>query len=306
MKYSRLRCCGSVAGVLALCMTILTACGPAEEDFDIYQNIATYALQKYVAAGAVVRSDITDQFNDLDGSDYILRLKGLIRLVFGAPRLEVHLSSYTGQRIAVASVSQFEVPPNSGVFTDAAFTVRPDADVRAPILHGDAVKGMGGMDSSFSIDFYNVNPDYIRINKFFGDQIDKIEQALALVEPYQRQGEDRGKYIEHIAEYSTADLRIEIDESYIPEGVTREQYYSDMLTACQLYMDAYFTALERRTIESNADMRQKNIAGQEAFMDALYENDFAAQMGRVLFGDDFDAYYLDGFWRYLEGGFDGP
>ena len=306
MKFSRWLCGGSIAGMLALCMVMLTACGPAEEDFDIYANIADYALQKIADAGGEVRADITNQFNDVDGSDYILRLKGLIRLVFGAPRLEVHLSSYTGQRIAVASVSQFEVPPNSAIFTDAAFTVRPDADVRAPILHGDAVKGMGGMVSSFSIDFYNVNPTDVRIGKFFGDQIDKIEQALALVEPYQRQGEDRGKYIEHIAEYSTADMRIEIDESYIPEGVTREQYYSDMLAACQLYMDAYFTALSRRELEHDYSMRLRNIAGQEAFMDALYENDFAAQVGRVLFGDDFDAYYLDGFWRYLEGGFDGP
>ncbi|MCP4715521.1 MAG: hypothetical protein GY868_10415 [Deltaproteobacteria bacterium] len=283
--------------VLLLSSMLAAACSKAPDppDYNLYADMRAYAETKLNDSGATVRQDIADLFQD-----YVLDLAGLFRAVFGSAQLEVHLSSYESPRIAVASLSQFEVPPASGTFTDFAFTVRPAANLRAPILHGDAVKGMAGSDSSFSMDFYDLSGAIVDLEEFFGeDQLAVINEALDLVEPYQRTGEDRGKYIEHIKEQSSGIYRIEIDESYIGEDgeEARQQYYAAALDACKLFMDAYFTSLDRIAVDNETALTSAVIDGTDAFIDTLYENDFAAGMGKQLFGDDFDSYYLDGFWR---------
>jgi len=50
-------------------------------------------------------------------------------------------------------------------------------------------------------------------------------------------------------------------------------------------------------LEAEDAVIEGNKAGIDAFIDTLYEEDFAATMGKQLFGNDFDTYYLDGFWR---------
>lgn len=283
-----------IAACIALCVS---SCAPQTEppDYDLYENMRSYAEQKLTDAGALPRDD----FPDLFSSEYIIELTGLFRLVFGAPQLEVHLASYESDSLAHGSLSQFEVPPDSENYTDFAFSYRPAADIRAPLLHGDALKAMGGSDGSFSMDFYNLNSAEIDLETFFGDEIEKINQALDLVEPYQRQGEDRGKYIEHLKEYTTMQYRIEIDEGYIPDETeeAREAYYEAALAAYKLFMDAYFARLAALDPEQDDGLIQGSKQGFDAFLSTLYENDFAASMGKELFGDDFDTYYFEGFWR---------
>lgn len=284
----------SISMILPLCSLLLFSCGPPADDFGLYQDMKEYAQQKYEESGATQRTDMPQKF--APGVEYVANLKGLIALVFGSPKLEVHLLSYGSPSIAVASISQFEVPPDSGNFTDCAFVVRPAANIRAPYLHGDALKGMAGMDTSFSMDFYNVDNASIDVDVFFGDQIAKLEEGLALVEQYQRTGEDRGKYTKHLVPFKSK-YRIEIEEPDTDDDAAREAYANAALQAYKLFMDAYFTSLGRLQPEDDAALIQGVTEGTEAFINLLYEEDTAASLGKMLFEDDFDDYFLKGFWR---------
>jgi len=280
--------------LIVLSALLLAACGKPADDFGLYQNMKEYAQQKYEASGATQRTDMPVKF--APGVDYIANLKGLIALVFGSRQLQVHLVSYESPTIAVASISQFEVPPGSGNFTDCAFVVRPAANIRAPYLHGDALKGMAGMSTSFSMDFYNVDNASIDVDAFFGDQIAKLAEGLALVEQYQRTGDNRGKYTKHLAPYKSK-YRIEIEEPDTDDDGVREAYAAAALQAYQLFMDAYFTSLARLQPEDDAVLIQGVKEGTDVFIDLLYAEDTAVRLGKQLFGDDIDEYFLQGFWR---------
>lgn len=284
----------AISVFLLLCFLLLSACGPSADDFGLYQNMKEYAQQKYEESGATQRTDMPAKF--APGVEYIADLKGLVALVFGSLRLEVHLLSYESPSIAVASISQFEVPPDSENFTDCAFVVRPAANIRAPYLHGDALKGMAGMDTSFSMDFYNVDNASIDVDTFFGDQIAKLEEGLALVEQYQRTGEDRGKYTPHLDPFKSK-YRIEIEEPDTDDDTVREAYADAALAAYELFMDAYFTSLSRLQPEDDAILMQGVKDSTDAFINLLYEEDTAASLGKMLFGTDFDDYFLNGFWH---------
>ena len=291
---------GGLTGlVLVLGVVCLSACTPeAPPDYDLYENIRTYAQQTFEDNGATARN-ITDDFNDTDGTDYIVELSPLFRLAFGGAQLEVHLYANSGGKMATAAISQFEVPPNSGNFTDAAFVVRPNANLRAPFVHGDALKAMAGMDGSFSMDFYTVDNETntVDVDEFFGDELETLQEALALVEPYQRkEGEGRGKYTKHLVSFKSQ-YRIEIQEPDTDDENERKAYFDAALGAFQLFMDAYFVSLDRLEAEDDEVLIQGSINGTDYFIDTLYEEDFAATMGKELFGEDFDDYFLKGFWR---------
>lgn len=277
---------------LSLFFLSLSACTQPAEDYDLYGNMKSYAQEKFLASGATLRQDMPEAFTQ----DYIANLSGLIRLVFGASQLQVHLTSYESSAMAVASISQFEVPPASGNFTDCAFVVRPAANMRAPFLHGDALKGMAGMSTSFSMDFYNVDNASIDVDTFFGDQIAKLQEGLALVEQYQRTGEDRGKYTKHLVPYKSK-YRIEIEQPDTKDETELKAYADSALAAYKIFMDAYFTSLERLQPENNATLIQGVKDGTATFITILYENDTAVKLGKMLLDDDFDDYFLKGFWR---------
>ena len=196
----------SYAILMLCCIPMLVSCAKTpEKDYDLYKNMQEYLLQKFQAMPGYDTRDIAQDFDN-----YVLNLTLLPRLMFGYRQLEVHLYPRESDHMATACISQFEAPPDSANFTDVAFVVRPNADLRAPFMHGDALKGMAGMSTSFSMDFYDVNMDEIDVDTFFGDEVAKLEQGLALVEQYQRTGEDRGKYTTHIDAYKSK-YRIEIE-----------------------------------------------------------------------------------------------
>lgn len=275
-----------------LLLIFAASCAPEPEDYDLYKNMKAYAEEKFLASGAAARTDMPAEFT----KDYIAKLTGLVRLVFGEKELQVHLTSYDSSAMAVASISQFEAPPASGNFTDCAFVVRPAANLRAPFLHGDALKGMAGMSTSFSMDFYNVDNASIDVDTFFGDQIAKLEEGLALVEKYQRTGEDRGKYTKHLVPYKSK-YRIEIEEPDTKDAAELKAYADAALAAYKIFFDAYFISLERLQPEDNATLIQGVKDGTETFINILYEEDTAVKLGKMLLGDDLDDYFLRGFWR---------
>jgi hypothetical protein len=283
--------------VIALAMTfVCSGCTkPPEEDYNLYEDMRVYLQEKLnEMEGIAEREDIALYYDD-----YVLNLSLIPRLVFGSKQLEIHMYSYESDKMAVASISQFEVPPDSENFTDVAFTVRPKANLRAPFMHGDALKGMAGMDTSFSMDFWNVNKDSIDWETFFGDQIEKLEQGHALVEPYQRTGEDRGKYTKHLIPYKWEDYRIEIEEPDTTDENERKAYADAALAAFKLYTDAYLASLARLEAEDDQALIDGNKEGLAELMDIALAEDPAAKLGLLLFGDqaEFEKYFLDAFWR---------
>jgi len=277
---------------LALMVICCGSCGPEPEDYNLYDNMRDYAQQKFTGSGAVPRTDMPAEF----AGEYIATLKGIVALAFSARKLEVHLYSYESPSIAAGSISQFEVPPDSENFTDCAFVVRPAANIRAPFLHGDALKGMSGMSTSFSMDFYNVDNASISVDGFFGDQTEKLEEGLALVEQYQRTGADRGEYTRHLDPYKSR-YRIEIEEPDTDDPADKEAYAEAALAAYKLFMDAYFESLAQLAPEDDAALIQGVKDGTDAFINLLYEEDTAVKLGKMLFGDDIDDYFMNGFWR---------
>ena len=283
--------------VIALAMTfVCSGCTkPPEDDYNLYEDMRVYLQEKLnEMEGIAEREDIAQDYDN-----YILKLSLIPRLVFASKQLEVHMYSYESDAMAVASISQFEVPPDSENFTDVAFTVRPKANLRAPFMHGDALKGMAGMDTSFSMDFWNVNKDSIDWETFFGDQIEKLEQGHALVEPYQRTGEDRSKYTQHLVPYKWEDYRIEIEEPETDDENERKAYYDAALAAFKLYTDAYLISLARLEAEDDVALIDGTKEGTEEVIDVLIAEDSAVQLGLLLFGDqaEFEKYFLDAFWR---------
>jgi hypothetical protein len=234
-----------------------------------------------------------------DYENHILGPNPLFFLIFGgATKLHLPVFPYESDRIVTACLSQFEAPPDSSLFWDFAFVARPNANLRAPIMHGDA-GGVGGMTPSFSMDFYNVNPDHVSVDDFFGDQLDKINQALALVEPYQRTGEERGEWTPHLDPYKSQ-YRIEMEEPEDADDAAKQAYTDAVVEAFKLFYDAYLTSLEENIApEDDEELIKGNKDGADEIIDTLYEKDFVAQMGPRLFQDEaaFDKYFLEAFWR---------
>ena len=278
-----------------LCTITLTTCTSLSPEETLYLNeMREYAQQRL---GQV--EGITERDNYTDYENHILGPNPLFLLLFaGANELHLPVFPYESDRISTACMSQFESPPDSSIFWDFAFVVRPNANLRAPIMHGDA-GGVGGATPSFSMDFYNVNPDHVSVDDFFGDQLDKITQALALVQPYQRTGEDRGKWTPHLEPYKSG-YRIEMEEPEDANDAEKQAYTVAVVEAFKLFYDAYLSSLEENILpEDDPALIQGNKAGADEIINLLYEEDFVAQMGPRLFKDQdaFDKYFLDAFWR---------
>ena len=281
--------------MILICVISLSTCTSVEPEATLYLD----EMLKYAQArlDQVPGNSLRDIAADFD--NYILGPNPLFVLIFGgATELHIPLFPYESGRIATACLSQFESPPDSSLFWDLAFVVRPNANLRAPIMHGDA-GGVGGMTPSFSMDFYNVNQDHVDVDEFFGDQIDKIKEALALVQPYQRTGEDRGAWTPHLEPYKS-DYRIEMEEPEDADDAQKQAYTDAVLEAFKLFYDAYLTSLQENVSPEDDDaLIQGNKNGADEIIDILYEEDFVAKMGPVMFKDQdaFDKYFLDAFWR---------
>jgi len=295
----------SYAILMLCCIPLLVSCTKTpEKDYDLYKNMQQYLQAKFEAMpGFQTRDDIVNAFKD-----YVLKLTLIPRLVFGNSKLEVHLYPEESDHMATACISQFEEPPDSGNFSDVAFVVRPNANIRAPFLHGDALKGMAGMSTSFSMDFYNVNQDSIDVDEFFGDQIEKLNEGLEIVQEYQRLPEDeggnRGKYTPHLDPYKSK-YRIEIQLPDTEVEAELKAYHDAALAAFKLFADAYLTALSRLQPEDDAALISGTKTQTDNFINMLIEKDSAAKLGLLLFNTEekFNHYFKDGFWR---AGYYGP
>lgn len=284
--------------LVLFCCFVLSSCVPSTvvPEYETYvsqflNDMREYLDQKFEdQTGSQLRA-ISADFNE-----NIYDLQGLTVLAFGEKQLQLLLSAYESPKMANAAISSFEVPPNSDSFSDCAFVIRPNANLRAPIMHGDGLKYMGGMGGKLSMDFYMVNPsiDNETIDAFFGEEKDTLENALALVKEWRVT--ESSSFTDHLNDYKTK-YRLEIADPGRDNASAIQRYTDAAYTAFTLYVDAYMNSLNSLSEEDNETLIQANITGMSAFIENQVENDFVYQMGGMILGDELNSYFLDAFWR---------
>jgi len=269
--------------IIALFFLLFSSCGTSMPDDgdQTLQKMRQYARERFEELPGAVLRDISDYFED-----YII--------TFGVSRIQVLLYAYESLSLVNACISQFEIPPGSDEYMDFTFVIRPNADRRAPIMHGDA------LSTSFSMDMYNINPDSVSVEAFLGQRIEKIEQGLDMAQQYQRkppeEGGDRGMYTPHLEPYKSI-YRIELEkpESDDPDEVAL--YWDTVYEVLTLYMDAFLASVEALSPEDNETLIQGNMDGIDTFITTLWEEDIVVPMGKKMFKDDMELYFLEAFWR---------
>lgn len=271
--------CSRIFAVVFLFCFWVTACGPSMPEYSdqTLARMRQYALERFQALPDVTLRSVSSAFDD-----YTVRL--------GVSRLQVHLDAWESRDLVNACVSQFEVPPDSQQYMDFTFVVRPNADLRAPIMHGDA------LSTSFSMDIYNVNPDGVDVATFLGERIDSIEAGLERAVQYQRlppeDGGNRGAYTPHLEPYKSA-YRIELER---PED-DDTAYWDTVYEVLTLYLDAYLAGIDALQPEDNETLIQANMDGIDGIITTIWEEDIIVPMGKLMFGDDMELYFSEAFWR---------
>ncbi len=281
-----------------ICFVCLSACTSdvvPEYDTEVSKfliDMTDYLKQKFENQSGSEQRSIT---NDLNGNTY--DLQPLTILAFGSDKLNLHFYAYESDSIANAAISSFEVPPDSDLFSDCAFVIRPNANINAPIMHGDGLKYMAGMGGKLSMDFYMINPvmDNDTIDDFFGDDVENLEGAMALVEEW-KVAEGSSSLTDHLNPYKTK-YRLEIKDPGRDNATAIARYTEAAYEAFTIYVDAYLNSLNTSTTSNSETLIQANITGMSAFINNQVENDFVYQMGGLILGDELDYYFLDGFWR---------
>lgn len=268
---------------IACLVVILMSCSPPTPNYgdQTLGNMREFLKSRFEALPGSVLRPVSDSFDD-----YTVR--------FGVSKLKVILAAYESSRLVNACISQFEITPGSGRYMDCTFVIRPNADLRAPIMHGDA------LSTSFSMDIYNVNAASVNVATFLGERIEKINQGLARALPYQRkppeEGGDRGKYTPHLDPYKSP-YRIEIEKPDSDDPEALRQYWDTVYEVMTLYVDAFLSSLAALQPEDNETLIQGNIVGIDAFITTIWENDVVVPMGKLMFKDDMELYFFDAFWR---------
>ena len=279
-----LKIIGSVIVVIAVMIGIFTATfKPSKyEDFGVYNDLKKFTLEKFATAKARPVETI------------ILKLSFPYSKIFGSDVIALPLKSFETDRIAAASISQFEVPPNSGYFRDFTFNIRPNYAIKAPVFHIDFMKPSVGVPGLCSMDVFNVDPETINYEKFFGSELQNVKKAMALVAKYQRTPEQgRGKITKYLDPYKSS-YRMELQEPKGDETV-RKAYYQAAGEAFKIMLTAYMKSLEALSPEPAYAARHEQKM-QEMVM-ALYKNDVAINLGKKIFKDQFKKFWLDSFWN---------
>ena len=258
-------------------------------DNSLYSEMWNFAQTNLVAHGMIKR-EISDYFEN-----YSLRLPFLFRLVLGCSKIGIRLISFESKSVAIASLTQIEKPEGSSYSCDLAFFIRPSADLRAPIFHGDALDPMVGVKGMFEMDLYNLNQADVDIDDFLGDNISKIKEALEIVESYQKTPEQgRGKYTAHLEPYISK-YRIELAQPDAGNVEALKKFYQGEMSAFKLYLEAYLSSLLRLTPEKS--VVANNRIGFDKFMGVVLKKDIAVKTAKRIFRDDFQKYFHEGCWR---------
>jgi len=252
------------------------------DDFGVYNDLKKFTLEKFATAKARPVETIT------------LKLSFPYSKIFGSDVIALPLKSFETDRIAAASISQFEVPPGSGYFRDFTFNIRPSYTFKAPILHIDFMKPSVGVPGLCSMDLFNVDPENINYEKFLGAELENVKKAMALVAKYQRTVEQgRGKITKYLDPYKSP-YRIELQE---PKGdeAARKQYFQTAGEAYKIMLSAYLKSFAALAPEPSYAGRHEQK--MKEMVTALYKNDVAINLGKKIFKDQFKKFWMDSFWN---------
>ena len=289
-----------LSGILLISLFMAIGCGAKKiDDYGEIPKMRAY-LENILAANGAQLRPVSRSFDN-----YKAKLNFLMRIMFGSKNLRIHMRSYQSPHLAVASFTQMENPPDSGYFMDLAYQLRPAAHIVAPLLHGDVIKPMPGIKGMFAVDFYNLNPEDLDVDEFLGDQLEKVKQALELVKPYQKTEEQgRGKLTPHLKPWKSQ-YRIELQEPEVDDKESHQAYFKTVNQSFQMVLDAYFTALGRLEEKGDAAVIKRNKQGHDKFIDTLDSEDIAARLSKWMFKDDYELFFMQGFWGRGEYGLPG-
>ena len=283
----------------------------------VFKIIGIAVLVIIIAAGVFIATYKTKQYSDFGvysdlrqftvalmqeyqtslrpvSQDFSIALSFPYNKLFGGSQLGIPLLSYESDRITAATISQFEVPPQSGYYRDFTFNLRTRYNYKAPIFHIDFMKPSPGLSGLCSMDFFNVDPGPINLDTFFGPEIDQIKKAMGLVEKYQRTiDQGRGKITAYM-DHSKSKYRMELQAPEAEDEEASKAYYEAVAEAYKLAMTAYMKCLYR--LNPDLTYAQRHETKTREFVQALYDNDFAVSMGKKIFKDKFEKYWMDGFW----------
>ncbi|MBB6479367.1 hypothetical protein [Spirochaeta isovalerica] len=264
------------------------AFSPGSTDYGVFLKMREYQIGTLNMYGAEEKG-INRYFEN-----YKLDLPFLYKVMFKADNLSLFLRSYRTEKIDTASINQLEIGNGTDDFFDFTFMIRPDYRYNAPLFHGDALKALPGVTSALYMDFYSLN-DGVDTEQFFSESQDKILRAIELAQPYWKR-EGFGELTPHLDPYKSP-YRLEMIEPEKGTEEERKEYFDTVYSCFVLYSEAYLESLERMSGEENlseAPMREREV---KDFVSILYEKDMAVKMGKMIFPEeDFDRYFLDGFW----------
>ncbi|MBI9101533.1 MAG: hypothetical protein JEY99_03885 [Spirochaetales bacterium] len=289
---------------LLLLLILLVSAGiyyilPGEDDFGTFLSMRN-DMTRIIKDSDGAERDINLRFND-----YQLKLNPLYAFMFKSGKLDLYMKSYSNDKLAAISINQLEIGRDTNNFFDFTFMFRPKPEFSLPLFHGDALKKLPGVHGALYMDFYalNANTDY---ETFFGQEIEKIEEAIHLAEPYWNH-HDFGSLTPHLDPYKSP-WRFEIRAPEKGDDETMRVYYSTAARCLSLYSEAYMRSVAAWSVTSNKPINEKikeeNRESFDGFVQVLYREDVAVKLGKMLFPEeDFDSYFLEGFWGIEPEGF---
>jgi hypothetical protein len=272
--------------IIAAVFFVVTFKPPTYSDYDVFTGLRSFVPEVLQDAGATER-DISKEFET-----FALDLSFPFNKMFGCSSVGIPLRAFSSDKIATATISQFEAPPSSGYFRDFVLNIRPDYNLQAPAFHMDFMKPSPGTPGLCSIDFFNVDKEVISLEGFFGSDFEIIKEAFESVSKYQRTVEEgRGKITKYLDPYKTA-YRMELIEP--KDEAERKEYYLTVDKAFKAILPLYLKKVNAcEPVDGYAEAHEEKM---KKFVTAIYVNDFAVKLGRKMFKDSFKRYWLDGFW----------
>ncbi len=134
--------------VIAVSIFILTFEPEQYSQLRCLYDLRTYVITTLKDYNATERP-ITQDF-----SEFTLAISFPFNKVFGSDVIAVPLQSFESDTLGVATISQFEVPPNSSYYRDFTLHIRPQYGLRAPVFHIDFMKPAPGTPGMCSMDFF--------------------------------------------------------------------------------------------------------------------------------------------------------
>jgi len=268
---------------------ILTYQPKKYSDFGVFTDLrdeVLILLKEYNASERAITQDF---------KEFTLNLSFPFNKLFGSNVIAVPLKSFQNDKMASATITQFEVPPKSSYYRDFTLHIRPEYGLRAPVFHIDFMKPSPGTSGLCAMDFFNPDKENISLKDFFGSEIENIQKALFIIEKYQRSVEEgRGRITRYLDPYKSK-YRFELKEPETEDESVRKEYYQSVKEALKLVITAYLKSLHN--LKPDASFAKRHQEKTKELVKLFYKNDFAIALGKRIFKEHFKKYWLEGFWN---------